>query len=57
MIDFGFELDVMGGIVKVFEEVGIVVCCVNKVFEGCFYIFDRIKNGEYSYIVNIIEGC
>ncbi|MNL08544.1 Carbamoyl-phosphate synthase large chain [compost metagenome] len=29
---------------------------VNKVHEGRPHILDRIKNGEYTYIVNTAEG-
>lgn len=36
---------------------GIEVLIVNKLFEGCLNIVDVIKNGEYVYIVNIMEGC
>lgn len=53
----GFELDVIYGMVIVLGEVGINLCLVNKVYEGCLYIQDCIKNGEYIYIINIILGC
>ncbi len=29
---------------------------MNKVHEGRPHILDRIKNGEYSYIINTTEG-
>ena len=56
MTDLGFELDATGGTAKALEEAGIAVRRVNKVYEGRPHILDRIKNGEYSYIVNTTEG-
>jgi carbamoyl-phosphate synthase large subunit len=52
----GFELDATSGTAKALEEAGIEVRRVNKVFEGRPHILDRIKNKEYSYIVNTTEG-
>ena len=56
MKDLGFELDATGGTAKAIEAAGIEVRHVNKVFEGRPHILDRIKNEEYSYIVNTTEG-
>ena len=56
LIAVGFELDATRGCQKVLEEAGIECRKVNKVFEGRPHILDRIKNGEYSYIVNTVEG-
>ncbi len=56
MVELGFELDATGGTAKALEEAGIAVRRVNKVYEGRPHILDRIKNGEYSYIVNTTEG-
>ncbi|PAJ75689.1 carbamoyl phosphate synthase large subunit [Pseudoalteromonas sp. NBT06-2] len=56
MRDLGFELDATGGTAKAIEAAGIEVRHVNKVFEGRPHILDRIKNEEYSYIVNTTEG-
>ena len=54
--DNGFELDATRGTFDVLTEAGVEVRKVNKVFEGRPHILDRIKNGEYSYIVNTTEG-
>jgi carbamoyl-phosphate synthase large subunit len=56
MRDLGFDLDATGGTAKAIEAAGIEVRHVNKVFEGRPHILDRIKNEEYSYIVNTTEG-
>ncbi|SFC94177.1 carbamoyl-phosphate synthase large subunit [Pseudoalteromonas denitrificans] len=56
MKDLGFDLDATGGTAKAIESAGIEVRHVNKVFEGRPHILDRIKNEEYSYIVNTTEG-
>jgi carbamoyl-phosphate synthase large subunit len=56
MVELGFELDATGGSAKALEAAGIKVRRVNKVYEGRPHIVDRIKNGEYSYIVNTTEG-
>jgi carbamoyl-phosphate synthase large subunit len=56
LIAAGFELDATRGCHKVLEEAGIECRKVNKVFEGRPHILDRIKNGEYNYIVNTVEG-
>jgi carbamoyl-phosphate synthase large subunit len=56
MTELGFEIDATGGTAAALETAGIEVRRVNKVFEGRPHILDRIKNGEYSYIVNTTEG-
>jgi len=56
LTEAGFELDATRGCHKVLEEAGIECRKVNKVFEGRPHILDRIKNGEYNYIVNTVEG-
>ena len=56
LIAAGFELDATRGCQKVLEEAGIECRKVNKVFEGRPHILDHIKNGEYNYIVNTVEG-
>ncbi len=56
MKDLGFELDATGGTAKAIEAAGLDVRHVNKVYEGRPHILDRIKNEEYSYIVNTTEG-
>ncbi len=37
-------------------EAGINPRLVNKVHEGRPHIQDRIKNGEYTYIINTTAG-
>ena len=56
LVAAGFELDATRGCQKVLEEAGIECRKVNKVFEGRPHILDHIKNGEYNYIVNTVEG-
>ena len=56
LIEAGFELDATRGSHKVLSEAGISCRKVNKVYEGRPHILDRIKNGEYSYIINTVEG-
>ena len=45
MVDLGYD-----------REAGVPVRRVNKVHEGRPHILDRIKNSEYSYIINTTEG-
>ncbi|MBP6116689.1 MAG: carbamoyl-phosphate synthase large subunit [Neisseriaceae bacterium] len=52
----GFELDATHGTAIVLGEAGINPRLVNKVHEGRPHIQDRIKNGEYTYVVNTTEG-
>ncbi|WP_150137629.1 carbamoyl-phosphate synthase large subunit [Candidatus Enterovibrio escicola] len=56
LIKLGFELDATHGTAVILGEAGINPRLVNKVHEGRPHILDRIKNGEYSYIVNTTEG-
>ena len=56
LIEHGFELDATHGTAIVLGEAGINPRLVNKVHEGRPHIQDRIKNGEYSYIVNTTAG-
>ncbi|SKA43469.1 carbamoyl-phosphate synthase large subunit [Enterovibrio nigricans] len=56
LIKLGFELDATHGTAVVLGEAGINPRLVNKVHEGRPHILDRIKNGEYSYIINTTEG-
>ncbi len=44
------------GTAIVLGEAGINPRLVNKVHEGRPHIQDRIKNGEYTYIINTTEG-
>lgn len=52
----GFELDATHGTAVVLGEAGINPRLVNKVHEGRPHIQDRLKNGEYVYIVNTTAG-
>lgn len=56
MIDLGYELDATHGTAIVLGEANVPVRLVNKVHEGRPHILDRIKNGEYNYIINTTEG-
>ncbi|WP_133407880.1 carbamoyl-phosphate synthase large subunit [Parashewanella tropica] len=56
LIKLGYELDATHGTAVVLGEAGINPRLVNKVHEGRPHILDRIKNGEYSYMVNTTEG-
>jgi len=53
---YGFELDATAGTAAVLKAAGIDVRQVNKVHEGRPHIQDRLKNGEYAYIVNTTAG-
>ncbi|AFP84947.1 carbamoyl-phosphate synthase large subunit [secondary endosymbiont of Ctenarytaina eucalypti] len=56
LIKFGFDLDATHGTAVILGEAGINPRLVNKVHEGRPHIQDRIKNGEYSYIINTTAG-
>ncbi|MBI6510841.1 carbamoyl-phosphate synthase large subunit [Proteus sp. PR00174] len=56
LLKSGFELDATHGTAIVLGESGINPRLVNKVHEGRPHIEDRIKNGEYDYIVNTTSG-
>ncbi|MCR3755401.1 MAG: carbamoyl phosphate synthetase subunit beta [Sodalis sp. Psp] len=56
LLKHGFELDATHGTAVILVEAGINPRLVNKVHEGRPHIQDRIKNGEYSYIVNTTAG-
>ena len=56
LIELGYELDATHGTAVVLGENGINPRLVNKVHEGRPHILDRIKNGEYSYIINTTSG-
>ena len=56
LIKLGYQLDATHGTAVVLGEAGINPRLVNKVQEGRPHILDRIKNNEYTYIVNTAEG-
>ncbi|WP_343154378.1 carbamoyl-phosphate synthase large subunit [Buchnera aphidicola (Aphis aurantii)] len=49
---FGFQIDATQGTSTTLKESGIISRLVNKVHEGRPHIQDRLKNGEYAYIIN-----
>ncbi|WNC69919.1 carbamoyl-phosphate synthase large subunit [Thalassotalea nanhaiensis] len=56
LVALGFKLDATHGTAVILGEADIPVRLVNKVHEGRPHIVDRIKNSEYSYIINTTEG-
>ncbi|GLS83662.1 carbamoyl-phosphate synthase large subunit [Paraferrimonas haliotis] len=56
LMALGYEIDATHGTAVVLGEAGINPRLVNKVHEGRPHILDRIKNDEYTYIVNTTEG-
>ncbi|MFQ6370095.1 carbamoyl-phosphate synthase large subunit [Shewanella sp. YIC-542] len=56
LIELGYDIDATHGTAVVLGEAGINPRLVNKVHEGRPHILDRMKNGEYTYIVNTTEG-
>ncbi|QIQ41195.1 MAG: carbamoyl-phosphate synthase large subunit [Buchnera aphidicola (Aphis urticata)] len=49
---FGFQIDATKGTFIALKKAGIISRLANKVYEGRPHIEDRLKNGEYVYIVN-----
>jgi carbamoyl-phosphate synthase large subunit len=56
LVALGYDLDATHGTAVILGEASVPCRLVNKVHEGRPHILDRIKNGEYSYIVNTTEG-
>jgi carbamoyl-phosphate synthase large subunit len=56
LTDLGYQLDATHGTAVVLGESGINPRLVNKVHEGRPHILDRIKNNEYTYIINTASG-
>ncbi|MGF1757848.1 carbamoyl-phosphate synthase large subunit [Photobacterium sagamiensis] len=56
LLKLGYQLDATHGTAVILGEAGINPRLVNKVHEGRPHILDRIKNNEYSYIINTAEG-
>ncbi|WP_375751367.1 carbamoyl-phosphate synthase large subunit [Vibrio sp. HN007] len=52
----GYQLDATHGTAVILGEAGINPRLVNKVHEGRPHILDRIKNNEYTYIINTTAG-
>lgn len=56
LISLGFTVEATRGTAAALQEAGIQCSVVNKLQEGRPNIVDAIKNGEYSYIINTVEG-
>ncbi|MGX9416984.1 carbamoyl-phosphate synthase large subunit [Vibrio sp. RC27] len=56
LVELGYQLDATHGTAVVLGEAGINPRLVNKVHEGRPHILDRIKNKEYTYIINTASG-
>ncbi|EEY50429.1 carbamoyl-phosphate synthase large chain [Vibrio cholerae CT 5369-93] len=56
LVKLGYQLDATHGTAVILGEAGINPRLVNKVHEGRPHILDRIKNHEYTYIVNTASG-
>ncbi|MDE1220954.1 carbamoyl-phosphate synthase large subunit [Vibrio aestuarianus] len=56
LVKLGYQLDATHGTAVILGEAGINPRLVNKVHEGRPHILDRIKNNEYTYIINTAEG-
>jgi carbamoyl-phosphate synthase large subunit len=55
LADLGFQLVATRGTAAALTAAGLTVNPVNKVAEGRPHIVDMIKNGEISFIVNVVE--
>ena len=56
LVMLGFKILATAGTATVFEDAGVPVTRVNKVFEGRPHIVDLMKNGEVQLIFNTTEG-
>jgi carbamoyl-phosphate synthase large subunit len=56
LVMLGFTILATGGTATTFEDAGVPVTRVNKVFEGRPHIVDLMKNGEVQLIFNTTEG-
>lgn len=56
LLSLGFTLEATGGTADALQKAGLPCTVVKKLQEGRPNIVDAIKNGEYSYIVNTVEG-
>jgi carbamoyl-phosphate synthase large subunit len=56
LVALGYQVDATHGTAVILGEADVPCRLVNKVHEGRPHILDRIKNGEYSYIINTTEG-
>lgn len=56
LLSLGFDVEATRGTCAYLQEQGIRCSVVNKLQEGRPNIVDAVKNGEYSYIINTVEG-
>jgi carbamoyl-phosphate synthase large subunit len=56
LVMLGFKILATGGTATTFQDAGVPVTRVNKVFEGRPHIVDLMKNGEVQLIFNTTEG-
>ncbi|AMA64842.1 Carbamoyl-phosphate synthase large chain [Candidatus Arsenophonus lipoptenae] len=56
LLEYGFKLDATYDTAIMLGEGGINTCLVNKINDNYLTIHDKIKNGEYTYILNTIDG-
>lgn len=56
LIGLGFSLEATRGTAELLRRHDLACSVVNKLQEGRPNIVDAIKNGEYSYIINTVEG-
>jgi carbamoyl-phosphate synthase large subunit len=55
LADLGFKLVATRGTATALAAAGLTVMPINKVAEGRPHIVDMIKNGEISFIVNVVD--
>jgi carbamoyl-phosphate synthase large subunit len=55
LADLGFKLVATRGTATALAAAGLTVTPINKVAEGRPHIVDMIKNGEISFIVNVVD--
>ncbi|BBI01129.1 carbamoyl phosphate synthase large subunit [Buchnera aphidicola (Nipponaphis monzeni)] len=53
---FGFKIDATYGTAMILKKSGIYSRIVNKINECSPNVYDRLKNGEYNYIVDTISS-
>lgn len=56
LLKHGLHLDATHGTALILGEAGLHPRLVNKVYEGRPHVQDRIKNGEYIYMINTTIG-
>ncbi|SES86557.1 carbamoyl-phosphate synthase large subunit [Thorsellia anophelis] len=56
LIELGFTIEATAGTAKALNEMGFNTTRVNKLAEGKIHVIDKIRNGEYIYIINTSSG-